>query len=549
MSHWIRSYQYSWFKNDLIAGVTLAAFLIPAGLADASMANLPPEAGLYACFAAGLFFWFFSTSTNTVVTVTSAISLLIGASLGTVAGGDISKFAALASATALLVAAIAFIAWYIRAGVIINFISESVMVGFKIGIGLFLISTQLPKLLGFHGTHGNFIENISNIFHHLNDIHPTSLALGVAALILLVLGNIFLKNRPVSLIVLIVGIVASVFFGLDALGVKVLGTLPAGIPTPSLPHAGWEQFNNLLPLAFAAFLLASVETAAIGKMFPGKEGARFDPNKEFLALGMSNAAAGLMHGFPVSGGTSQSLVSADAKARTLLSGLIASLVIAVVILFFTHWLAPLPQPVLAAIILMAVTSLIKPSAIMYLYRVERGEFIIALSVVLGVLVSGLLRGIFIGVIISLILLLKRAAKPNIVQLGRIPDTNHFLDIKQHKDLESIPDTLIFSIESGLLYFNIDYVRDTLSEMIDKQQPQPSKVLIKLSSSPYVDHQSALALAEFADTLKEKGIQLYALDANENVREKFVTLELDHRLGCDGPELTVASVVAAKLLKM
>ena len=118
-----------------------------------------------------------------------------------------------------------------------------------------------------------------------------------------------------------------------------------------------------------------------------------------------------------------------------------------------------------------------------------------------------------------------------------------------KILESIPDTLIFSIESGLLYFNIDYVRDTLSEMIDKQQPQPSKVLIKLSSSPYVDHQSALALAEFADTLKEKGIQLYALDANENVREKFVTLELDHRLGCDDPELTVASVVAAKLLKM
>lgn len=549
MPKWIGSYQRSWFKNDLIAGVTLAAFLIPAGLADASMANLPPEAGLYACFAAGLFFWLFSSSTHTVVTTTSAISLLIGASLGTVAGGDISKFAALAAATALLVSVIAFIAWYIRAGVIINFISESVMIGFKIGIGLFLISTQLPKLFGFHGSHGNFMENVSTIFHHLNETHLASLLLGVAALILLTLGNIFLKNRPISLIVLILGIGASMFFGLEALGVKVLGTLPAGIPTPSLPHAGWEQFNNLLPLAFAAFLLASVETAAVGRMFPNSDGARFDPNKEFLALGVSNAAAGLMHGFPVSGGTSQSLVGADAKSKTLLSGLIASLVIAIVILFFTHWLSPLPQPVLAAIILMAVTSLIKPSAIMHLYRVERGEFIIALSVIAGVLVSGLLRGIFIGVIISLVLLLKRAAKPNVVQLGRIPDTDHFLDITQHKDLESIPDTLIFSIQSSLLYFNIDYVRDTLSELIDKQQTQPSKVLIKLSSSPYVDHQSALALAEFADTLKEKGIQLYVLNANENVREKFVTLELDHRLGCDDPDLTVASVVSAKLLNM
>ena len=438
MSHWIRSYQHSWFKNDLIAGVTLAAFLIPSGLADASLANLPPEAGLYACFAAGLFFWFFSSSTHTVVTVTSAISLLIGASLGTIAGGDLSRFAALASATALLVAAIAFIAWYIRAGVIINFISESVMIGFKIGIGLFLISTQLPKLFGFHGSHGNFMENISTIFHHLNEIHPASLLLGAAALLLLILGNKFLKNRPISLIVLILGIGASMVFRLEALGVKVLGTLPVGIPTPSLPDVGWEEINALLPLAFAAFLLASVETAAIGRMFPGKDGARFDPNKEFLALGVSNAAAGLVHGFPVSGGTSQSLVNVSAKARTLVSGLISSIVIAVVILFFTHWLAPLPQPVLAAIILMAVTSLIKPSAIMYLYRVERGEFIIALSVVLGVLVSGLLRGIFIGVIISLILLLKRAAKPKVVQLGRIPDTKHFLDITQHEDSRKYP---------------------------------------------------------------------------------------------------------------
>ncbi|HQR73833.1 MAG TPA: SulP family inorganic anion transporter [Sulfurovum sp.] len=539
---WLKSYQPEWFKNDLIAGVTLAAFLIPAGLAYASMANLPPEAGLYSCFAAGLFFWFFSTSANTVIAVTSAISLLIGASLGTIAGGDISKFAALASATALLVSAMALIAWYMRAGVVINFISESVMVGFKIGIGLFLISTQLPKLLGFHGTHGYFIENVSNIIHHLNDIHPASLALGVAALVLLVLGNTFLKNRPVSLIVLVLGIGASMFFGLEALGVKVLGTLPAGIPTPSLPHVGWEQFNDLLPLAFAAFLLASVETAAIGRMFPSKNGSRFDPNKEFLAIGVSNAAAGLMHGFPVSGGTSQSLVNADAKAQTLLSGLIASIVIATVILFFTPWLAPLPQPVLAAIILMAVTSLIKPSAILHLYRVEREEFIVALFVIIGVLASGLLRGIFIGVMISLVLLLKRASTPNISQLGRIANTDTFLDITQHEDAQTIPDTLIFRINSSLLYFNIDYVRDTISELINKQQPQPSKVLLQLSSTPYIDHQSALALAEFADTLKEKGIQFYALEAHNSVREKLNTLGLSHRLGRDDPNLTVADII-------
>jgi MFS superfamily sulfate permease-like transporter len=160
---WIKSYQRAWLKNDIIAGITLAAFLIPAGLADAGMANLSPEAGLYACLFGGLFFWLFSSSTHTVITVTSAISLLIGASLGGIADGDTSRFGALASATALLVAFIAFIAWLIRAGVIISFISESVMIGFKIGIGLFLISTQLPKLLGFHGSHGDVIDNTVHI--------------------------------------------------------------------------------------------------------------------------------------------------------------------------------------------------------------------------------------------------------------------------------------------------------------------------------------------------------------------------------------------------
>ena len=192
---------------------------------------------------------------------------------------------------------------------------------------------------------------------------------------------------------------------------------------------------------------------------------------------------------------------------------------------------------------MAVTGLIKPSAIMHLYRVEREEFIVALFVILGVLASGLLRGIFIGVLISLFLLLKRASKPNVVHLGRIPNTDKFLDITQHSDAQSIPGTLIFRVESSLLYFNIDYVRDTISDVINKQQPQPSKVLIQLSSTPYVDHQSALALAEFADTLKAKGIQLYALEAHNSVREKFHTLGLNHRLGRDDPNLTVASAIS------
>src|SRR5215510_12678029 len=210
---WLRSYDWSWFRGDLFAGITLAAYLLPAGLGDASLARLPPEAGLYACLFGGLLFWLFCSSRHTVVSVTSAISLLIGASLGDIAGGDTTRFGALAAGTALLVALIAFVAWLARAGAIVNFISESVMTGFKCGVALFLASTQLPKLFGIHGAHGDFWENSGAFFKHLNETNPTSLTVGGAALALLVLGKVFLKDKPVALFVVVGGILASAWLG------------------------------------------------------------------------------------------------------------------------------------------------------------------------------------------------------------------------------------------------------------------------------------------------------------------------------------------------
>jgi MFS superfamily sulfate permease-like transporter len=154
---WLRSYQPAWFRGDIAAGVTLAAYLLPAGIGDASLANLPPQAGLYACLFSGLLFWLFCSSRHTAISVTSAISLLMGSSLGALAGGDPSRFGALAAGTALLVAALAFIAWLLKAGVIVKFISETVLIGFKAGVALYLASTHLPKLFGIHGSHGNFL--------------------------------------------------------------------------------------------------------------------------------------------------------------------------------------------------------------------------------------------------------------------------------------------------------------------------------------------------------------------------------------------------------
>jgi high affinity sulfate transporter 1 len=549
---WLRSYDRTWLRGDMVAGITLAAYLLPAGLGDASLANLPPQAGLYACLFGGLVFWLFCSSRHTVITVTSAISLLVGASLGEIAGGDTTRFGALAAGTALLVALIAFVAWLAKAGSIVNFISESVMTGFKCGVALFLASTQLPKLFGIHGAHGNFWENSGAFLKHMPETNPTSLTIGGAALGVLVLGKLFLKNKPVALFVVVGGILASGWLGLEARGVKLLGEVPQGLPQLGLPGAldwgNWnavlKDFNNLLPLAFACFLLAAVETAAIGRMFTAKHGGRLDANQEFLALAASNLAVGLGRGFPVSGGMSQSLVNEGGGAQTPLSSAISAVLILVVVLFFSHLLAALPQPVLAAVVLVAVAGLFNVSALKHLWRGDRTEFVVALAAIVGVLGSGLLRGVLIGAVISLVLLIRRASRPHVAFLGRIAGTRRFSDRERHPDNELIPDVLIFRPESGLTYFNMDHVRDTIVDRVRAEATVPKLVVLDLSAAPRVDMHSAHMLAELAGELAALGIRVQAVEARSSVRDRLRSEEVDTKLGTINRFASVADAVEA-----
>ena len=541
---WLRNYDMRWLRGDIVASITLAAYLLPAGLGDASLANLPPEAGLYACLFGGLVFWLFCSSRHTAITVTSAISLLIGASLGEIAGGDTTRFAALAGATALLVALIAFLAWLARAGAIVNFISESVMTGFKCGVALYLASTQLPKLFGFHGAHGNFWENSGHFFKHLHETNPASITIGGIALALLILGKIFLKNKPVALFIVIGGIVAASALSLDERGVKLLGEVPQGLPSVGLPAIQWSDLNNLLPLAIACFMLGAVETAAIGRMFCAKHGGRLDANQEFLALAAANLAAGLGRGFPISGGMSQSLVNEGGGARTPLSGAFAALIILVVVLFFSHLLSALPQPVLAAVVLIAVAGLFRAEELKHLWHSHRSEFVVAAAALLGVMTSGLLRGVMIGALISLVQLLRRASRPHVAFLGRIPGTRRFSDRERHPDNELIPGVLIFRPESGLVYFNVDHVRDSIADRVRAESPPPGLVIIDLSAAPMVDLQAAHTLAGLAGELTAAGIRVQVVEARSSVRERLRREGLDERLGGIDRHTSVADVVDA-----
>ena len=538
----LRSYERRWLRPDLVAGLTLAAYLLPAGIGDASLAGLPPQAGIYACLFSGLVFWLFCSSRHTAITVTSAISLLVGSSLGELAGGDASRVGALAVGTALLVALIAFLAWLVKAGAIVNFISETVMTGFKAGVALHLASTQLPKLFGFKGGEGSFWERSGHFLSHLGDTNTASLTIGLGALAVLVLGKLFLKNRPVGLFVVIGGIAAAAIMGLDARGVKLLGEVPQGLPGLSLPPLHWTDLNDLLPLAMACFMLGAVETAAIGRMFAAKHGGRFDSNQEFLALAAGNLAAGLGQGFPVSGGMSQSLVNESGGARTSLSGLVAAGIILLVSVFLSGSLRNLPQPVLAAIVLVAVAGLFKLSELRHLWRVDRPEFVVAMAALMGVLGLGLLRGVLIGAVISLVQLLRRASQPHVAFLGRIPGTQRFSDLARHPDNEPVPGIVIFRIEASLLYFNVEYIRGALLDRVHAEPNPPKLVLLDLSASPYADLQAAAVIGGLADELAAEGIRMQVVDARSSVRDRLRAGGLEDKVGGIDRLSTVAQVV-------
>src|SRR5882762_5383895 len=515
---WLRAYQPNWLRADLIAGVTLAAYLMPAGLADASLANLPPEAGLYACLFSGFVFWLFCSSRHTAITVTSAISVLVGASLGDLAGGDPSRFWALASCTALIVGVLSFIAWLAKAGVIVNFISESVLVGFKCGIALFIASTQLPKLFGFKGSHGDFWERSGYFFSHLRETNTASLLLGLCALAVLLLGKRFLKNKPVALFVVIAGIIVASSMDLGSLGVKLLGEVPQGLPPFGLPAVHPSDLNDLLPLALGCFLLGMVETAALGRMFAVKHGYRFDANQELLGIAGANVMSGLGRGFPVSGGMSQSLVNESGGARTPASGFISAILILLVAVFFSDTLRNLPQPVLAAIILMAVASLFKFAELRRLWISHRGEFFVAIMALLGVLWAGLLKGVLIGAVISIVMLIRRVSSPHVAFLGRIPGTRRYSDLSRHDTNEPIPDVLAFRVEAGIVYFNVDHISETVMERVSSMHPPPSAVICDLSTSPNIDIAGARFFLSLHSELEKRGIALRLVEARSKVRD-------------------------------
>jgi high affinity sulfate transporter 1 len=541
---WLRDYRPAWLRADLLAGLTLAAYLLPAGIGDASLAGLPPESGLYACLFSGLVFWLFCSSRHTVITVTSGLSLLVGTSIGELAAGDAARHAALAATVALMTGAIGFGAWIARAGSVAEFFSETVLVGFKTGLALYLATTQLPKMLGFAGSHGDFFERLAHIARHLGDTDGPSLLVGVAALAVLVAGRLWFTGRPVAFLVVVAGIAAARALGLDAYGVTLLGTVPQGLPPLALPAVSRADLTELLPVAMACFVLAAVETTAIGRMFGQKHGNRLDTDREILAIATGNALSGLGGGFPVSGGMSQSVVNESAGARTPLSGAVAALCTLLVMLFATGLLRNLPQPVVAAIVLAAVMGLVDVHAFQRIWTFSRREFAVAAVAVAGVLVAGPANGVLLGAAISLVLLLRQASRPRVVELGRAPGAPDFEDRSRNPEAATVPEVLVMRCESAIVYFNVNHVRQRVLELIAARGEPIRLVVVFLGTVPHLDLAGVELLEELFDMLRGRGTDLRFAGAHGQVCDALRRTDFEAKHGAIAPGRSADAAIAA-----
>jgi high affinity sulfate transporter 1 len=544
---WLPQYQPAWLRFDVVAGMMLAAYAVPVSLAYAALAGLPPEMGLYCYLVAGLGYAVFGSSRHLAVGPTSAISLLLGVTLAGMAAGDTVRQAALASLTALIVAGIFALAWLLRLSVLVNFISESILTGFKAGAALVIASTQLPKLFGVQGGGDDFFERLGLLVQQAPDTNLITLAIGVAAVLVLILGDRFLPGRPVALAVVLVALLAASLGAIEERGVKVVGELPAGLPEfglagTALGAIGIEEVRQLTRLAFACFLLSYIESVSSARTFALKHRYTVDARQEFLGLGAASLLAGLWQGYPVAGGLSQTAVNEQAGARTPLSLALASVAIGLVLLFFTGFFQSLPETVLAAIVLIAVKGLIDVKELRYLWHASRIDFVAAGVALAGVLVMGILDGVIIAVLASVVMLLGRAARPHVAFLGRIPGTERFSDVARHPENEPLPGVLAFRVEASLVYFNADHVLQTVLERVESQG-KVQRVVYDLSNTPYVDVAGARMLRRLHDELADKQIVFRVVGAHSEVRDRLRFEKLQDWVGPINRHVSLGEAVA------
>lgn len=504
------TYQRSFIRGDILAGVTVAALVVPKNLGYAEIAGVPIENGLYAAAAGAILYAILGTSRQISTGPSSGLAAVAGSAVIAAGVAPVTQAAALVAAIAIVAGLLFVLMSILRMGWISQFISKAVITGFLFGAAIDVVVGELSKITGTDADGSNAWRELWSWVSGLGDTHSTTLAVGIASLVALFGMHALSPHLPGELIVVAAGIFFSRLLGLDERGVALVGEVPRGLPSLAVPS--WDLVSDhagLILLAAAAIVLIGFsQSAGDARFFAAKHGYRVDIDQESLAQGVANIGSGLFQGIPVATSLSASSLNDRAGARSQFASLATGGTIILTLIFLAPLFSDLPKAVLGAVVIEAVTlGMMDVPAMRRLYRVKRSDFWIALAALTGVVTFGVLAGVLVGVVLSILWLLKVVTSPSVSLLGLAKGTHVFRDLEAHPDSTQLPGIVAVRLEGALFFVTADSFEDRVHTLVEEAPVDVRLVVLDFQSVNFIDSQGAAKLDRIAQFLTERGIAL------------------------------------------
>ncbi|AWZ03463.1 MULTISPECIES: sulfate permease [unclassified Streptomyces] len=528
----LRGYHRSWLGRDALAGVTVAAYLVPQVMAYAGVAGLPPVAGLWAVLPAMVLYALIGSSRLLSVGPESTTALMTAVAVGPLAAGDPGRYAVLAAALAVVVGLVSLAAWAVRLGFLAGLLSRPVLVGYLAGVALIMIIDQLPRLTGVRTTSSGFFPQLYSFVRHVPDVDWPTAGVAAAALALLLVAPKCWRTVPRPLLALVLATAAVAAFGLDdRYGISVIGSVPSGLPVPSLPPLG--DLPRLLVPALGVLLVGYSDVILTARAFADRgDPVPLDPNRELLALGAANLGAGVLHGFPVSSSASRTALAQSSKARSQAYSLFAAVAVLMVLLFLGPLLAHTPSAVLGAIVVYAAVRLIEVAEFRRLAAFRRRELLLALGCLLGVLALGILYGVLVAVALSVVELLARVARPHDAVEGLVPGLAGMHDVDDYPTARTVPGLVVYRYDSPLFFANAEDFRRRALAAVDEQSRPVRWFVLNAEANVEVDITALDAVEALRQELVHRGIVFALARVKQELREDLDAFGLTTSVGAE-----------------
>ncbi len=516
---WVRGYQRADLGPDVIAGLTTAVMLVPQAMGYALLAGLPPIVGLYASVAPLLLYAGLGTSRQLAVGPVAMDSILVAGAVGAIATVGVEQYVLIAAALGMMVGVVQAGLGFLRAGFLVNFLSRPVVAGFTAAAALIIAASQLGHLLGVEVPRTHHVHRVVwEALRSFPDWSWPTLALGAGSVIALVVSKKRWPRLPAALAVVVVATLVVWSLGLSGRGVAIVGDVPAGLPGFRIPKVDRAILVELIPAALTIALVSFMEAISVGRTFAQQFRYDIDPNRELVALGFANLAGGVTGGYPIAGGFSRTAVNVRAGARTQLAALVTCAVVIMTLLFLTQAFFYLPKAALSAIIVAAVAGLIDIQGAREVYHVKRADFYLLVLTFFATLSLGIQWGILVGVGASVLLFLVRTTRPHFAVLGRVPESQTYLNVARHPHAETLEGIILVRIDAQFYFGNVSFLKETVRRLVDESEAPVRYFVLEAAGVNDLDSAAAATLSELDEELAARNIKLVLTRIKGPVRD-------------------------------